>query len=59
MSAGVRESASREFEGLEIEHDAKQISFPGYKVSKMIGLVIQKPDFMHIARPSISTSLIT
>ncbi|XP_063682354.1 microtubule-actin cross-linking factor 1, isoforms 6/7-like isoform X4 [Bolinopsis microptera] len=32
MSAGVRQSASREFEGLEIEHDAKQISFPGYKV---------------------------
>ena len=33
MSAGVRSSASREFDGLEIEHDAKQISFPGYKVS--------------------------
>lgn len=32
MSAGVRSSASREFEGLEIEHDGKQISFPGYKV---------------------------
>ena len=36
MSAGVRQSASRDFEGLEIEHDAKQISFPGYKVSSKI-----------------------
>ena len=33
MSAGVRSSASGEFDGLDIEHDAKQISFPGYKVS--------------------------
>ena len=45
MSAGVRPSASREFEGLEIEHDAKQISFPGYKVSEIASLVAQKFDF--------------
>eukprot|EP00116_Pleurobrachia_bachei_P005340 sb/3465602/ len=33
MSAGAKPSASREFEGLDIEHDPKQVSFPGYKVT--------------------------
>lgn len=32
MSHGAIPSASREFEGLELDHEGKQISFPGYKV---------------------------
>ena len=33
MSMGAKPSASREFDGLDLDHNPPKISFPGYKVS--------------------------